>query len=78
LKAAAQRGGALGTIVLLVVIAFVGYWVWNHVLFSDEPRSCKAALNACSTSCRKTTSEVPEYQACMKKCQQQAEACEAR
>ena len=36
-----QVGGALGTIVLLVVIGFVGYWVYNHVLFSDAPPSCK-------------------------------------
>lgn len=71
-----QLGGALGTIVLLIVIGFVGYWVWNHVLFSDEPLSCKAALNACSANCRKTTTEQPDYQACIKKCEQQAEACQ--
>lgn len=70
-----QLGGALGTIVLLVVIGFVGYWVYNHVLFSDAPPSCKEQLNDCLRICRRTTSEAPDYQACEQRCNQQAEAC---
>jgi hypothetical protein len=68
----------LGTIVLLIVIGFVGYWVYNHLLFSDEPPSCKATLNACVASCRKTTSEAADYQACQERCRQQAEACQGK
>jgi hypothetical protein len=73
-----QRGDTLGTLVILIALAVIGYFVYQQFLGaeSDKPPSCKAALNACSAGCRRTTSEAPDYQACLKACERQADACQ--
>lgn len=75
-----QRGGALGTLVVLVAIAVIGYFVYQQFLGSgaSAPPSCKAALNACVADCRRTTSEASDYQSCQSRCQQQLDACQNR
>lgn len=73
-----QHGGALGTLVVLIALAVVGYYVYQQFLGSEAsaPPSCKAQLNACIASCRKTTSEAADNQACQQRCSQQAETCQ--
>lgn len=72
-----QRGGAIGTLVLLIALAVLGYYVYQQFLGaeSEAPPSCKAALNACVANCRKTTSEAADNQACQRRCRDQAAAC---
>jgi uncharacterized membrane protein YebE (DUF533 family) len=70
-----ERGGALGTLVILVALAFVGYYVYKNYLASDEPPSCQAALQGCMKDCRRTTTEAPAAQSCQEACQRDAEAC---
>jgi hypothetical protein len=73
-----QRGGTLGTFVVLIALAVVGYYVYQQYFGSaaDAPPSCKAQLNTCLVICRRTTSEAPDYQACEQRCNQQASACQ--
>jgi hypothetical protein len=73
-----QRGGTLGTLVVLIALAVVGYYVYQQYFGSvaDAPPSCKAQLNTCLVICRRTTSEAPDYQACEQRCNQQASACQ--
>ena len=73
-----QRGGALSTLVILVALAFVGYYVYKNYLVTGEPPSCKAALQSCMKDCRRTSTEAPAAQACQDACQRDAEACERK
>jgi hypothetical protein len=73
-----QRGGALGTLVVLIAIAVIGYYLYQQYFGAeaDAPPSCKAQLNSCIATCRRTTSEAADNQACQQRCNQQAEACQ--
>ena len=79
-----RRQGGLGTFGSLVVIAILiaaGYYAYKHMdrwMPSDEPPSCKAALNSCIANCRKTNTEAPEVQACQERCARTAEECERK
>jgi Tfp pilus assembly protein PilE len=73
-----QRGGALSTLVILLVLAFIGYYVYKQFLTSDEVPSCKAVLQGCMKDCRRTTTEAPAAQACQDACQRDVEACERK
>jgi hypothetical protein len=74
---ARERGDTLGTLVVLIALAVIGYFVYQQFLGkeSEKPPSCKAELSSCLTLCRKTTSEAPEYRACQERCDQKAAAC---
>ena len=37
--------------------------------------SCKSQLNSCMVSCRKTTTEAPQTQACQEECNRKAASC---
>jgi uncharacterized membrane protein YebE (DUF533 family) len=73
-----QRGGAFGTLVLLVAIGAIGYYAWNYYFEAEEAPSCRAQLNRCISLCRKTASEAPQAQACQETCQRDADACERK
>ena len=77
MRRARELGGALGTLVVLVALAVLGYYLYQQYLGSgaDAPPSCKAQLNECNIICRRTTSEAPDYQACEQRCNDQAAAC---
>ena len=72
-----QRGGAIGTLVVLIALGFIGYWVYNNVLFPPQQQTgCKTELDTCVKYCRRTTAHgSPESQECVKSCQEQAAAC---
>jgi len=65
---------------VLIALGVIGYYVYQQYLGrpSEAPPSCKAALNACIASCRKTTSEAAENQACQQRCSEEARACEQK
>jgi len=75
-----QRGlGAFGALVVLVLAIVAGYYVYKEVFMQpSEPPSCKAALNQCIATCRRTTSEAPATQACQESCERDADACERK
>ena len=76
-----QRGGALGTGVVLIVLAVIGYYVYQQFLGSESnaPPSCQAALNSCIADCRRySSSDASESEACQTRCRDQAAACEAK
>jgi hypothetical protein len=73
-----QFGGALGTLVLLIAIGVAGYYAYKYFMESEETPSCKAQLNRCIANCRKSTTEASEAQACQRKCEQDADACEQK
>ena len=72
-----QLGGAFGTVLILVLVAIGGYYVYK-ALFTQptEPPSCKAALNSCIANCRKTTTEAADAQACQERCNRDFAFCE--
>jgi hypothetical protein len=71
-----QLGGALGTLIILALLVGGIYYAYTEfVAAPQEPRSCKAKLNACSTSCRRTATEAPAMQACQESCQREAASC---
>ena len=46
--ASRQRGGAIGTLVVLIVLGFIGYWVFNNVLFPPQQLAgCDAEHDTC-------------------------------
>ena len=70
-----QSGGAFGTLVLLIAIGTAGYYAYKYWIEAEEAPSCKAQLNRCLATCRKTTTEAPQAQACQESCQRDADAC---
>jgi hypothetical protein len=73
-----QRGlGALGTIIVLILFVGGGYYAYKYAMEPDtvSAPSCKARLNSCLASCRKTTSEAPQAQACQEDCNNKAASC---
>jgi len=73
-----QRGGALGTLVLLIAIGVAGYYAYKYFIAAEDAPSCKAQLNSCIANCRKSTSEASAAQACQDNCTQQAQSCEQK
>ena len=73
-----ERGGAFGTLVLLIAIGVAGYYAYKYWIEAEEAPSCKAQLNRCLATCRKTASEAPQAQACQQTCQRDADACEKK
>lgn len=70
-----QRGGALGTLVIVVALAAAGYYGYTQFIAPTAPQSCKAILNDCIAKCRKASTEAPALQACQEACQREAAAC---
>jgi hypothetical protein len=70
-----QRGGALGTIIVIALLAGAGYYAYTEFVAPKAPPSCKATFNSCVVSCRKTSTEAPALQACQESCQRDAAAC---
>jgi hypothetical protein len=73
-----QRGGALGTLVLLIAIAVAGYYAYKYFIEAEDAPSCKAQLNRCIAACRKNSTEAPQVEACQRKCEQDADACQPK
>lgn len=73
-----QRGGALGTLVLLIAIGVAGYYAYKYFIEAEDAPSCKAQLNRCIAACRQNSTEAPQVEACQRKCEQDAEACQPR
>lgn len=72
---AKQRGGALGTLVILIALGVGGYYAYTLFVAPTEPASCAAQLQSCMANCRKTTTEAAEAKACQDACQRGAAAC---
>jgi hypothetical protein len=70
-----QAGGAIGTIILIALLAAGGYYAYTLFIAPSEPPSCKAILNSCIAQCRKSNTEAPALQACQESCQRDAAAC---
>ena len=71
-----QQGGALGTLVILALLAGGIYYAYTEFVATPKaPPSCKAKLASCSTNCRRTATEAPAMQACQEACQRDAAAC---
>ena len=71
-----QQGGALGTIIILILLAAGAYYAYTEFMAPEAaPPSCKAQLNACIGKCRKSQTEAPAMQACQDACQRDAAAC---
>lgn len=71
-----QRGDAFGSLVVLVVLAVAGYFVYKYFISMDQPPpSCKVQLNRCLSECRKSSTEAPQMQACQDACNQKAASC---
>ncbi len=72
-----QRGGAFGTLVVLVALAVIGYYVYQQYLSprGEETRYCQKEFYACQAECRKAAGEADEYRACERHCNEQLAAC---
>jgi uncharacterized membrane protein YebE (DUF533 family) len=70
-----ERGGAFGTLVLLIAIGVAGYYAYQYMVEAEEAPSCKAQLNGCLAKCRRTSTEAPQLQACQEDCQAKRAAC---
>jgi hypothetical protein len=73
-----ERGGALGTLVLLIAIGVAGYYAYKYFIEAEDAPSCKAQLNRCIAACRKNSTEAPQIDACQRKCEQDADACQQK
>lgn len=71
-----QRGLSLfGALILVVIAAVAGYYVYQGVMGEDEAPSCNGALNACMKNCRRTASESAAAQSCQQACLGEADEC---
>ena len=75
--AKAQRGGAFGTLIFLVIVALAGYYVYTE-WFQDGGRkpSCNEASQACIKECRRTSTDQASIAACQADCQRKLSACD--
>ena len=64
------------TLIIIIIVAAAGYYAYQEIFSGggDAP-SCKQAFQSCSTKCRQTTTETGPYNACLKTCQSDLEAC---
>jgi hypothetical protein len=62
---------------VLVLFVVGGYYIYKYVIEPDSVSavSCKSQLNSCMVSCRKTTTEAPQAQACQEECNRKAASC---
>ena len=63
------------TFIVLVVVALLGYYAYKTY---TEPETCAEAYNHCIKTCRRTTSEAPQEQACQQACKRDQEACASK
>ena len=71
-----QRGDALGSLVVVVALAVLGYFAYKYFVSLEQPKlDCKAQFNRCQVECRKTASENTQMQSCLQECQQKAATC---
>jgi hypothetical protein len=72
-----QRGlGSFGTLIVLAVVAALGYYAYKAITGEGEAPGCGSAFTACMQKCRRTTTEAPAAQACQESCQRDQDACE--
>ena len=72
-----QRGlSSVGMLIVLAVVAALGYYAYKAILGEDEGPSCNSAFTACMQKCRRTTTEAPAAQVCQEACQRDQAACE--
>ena len=72
-----QRGlSSIGMLIVLGVVAALGYYAYKAISGEDEGPSCRSAFTACMQKCRRTTTEAPAAQACQEGCQRDQAACE--
>jgi hypothetical protein len=71
-----QRGlSSFGMLIVLAVVAALGYYAYKAISGEGEAPSCKGAFSSCMKSCRRTTTEAPAAQACQEACQRDSDAC---
>jgi hypothetical protein len=68
--------GALGLLVLLLVLAALGYYAYKAMSGSGEQPSCSGAYNYCMKVCSGTTTEAPAAQASQEAGVRDKTACE--
>ena len=72
-----QRGlSSFGMLIVLAVVAALGYYAYKAISDEDEGPSCKSAFTACMQKCRRTTTEAPAAQVCQEACQRDQAVCE--
>ena len=72
-----QRGlSSIGMLIVLAVVAALGYYAYKAISGEDEGPSCNSAFTACMQKCRRTTTEAPAAQVCQEACQRDQAACE--
>ena len=71
-----QRGDAIGSLVVLVALAVMGYFAYKYFVSVEQPApNCKQQLTRCQVECRKTATEAPQMQSCQEDCTRKAAAC---
>jgi hypothetical protein len=68
--------GVFGTLIILVLAAVAGYYVYQEVfLGGSQGPSCKEAYQNCMKECRRTTTDQASALACQNECQRAFDAC---
>lgn len=72
-----QRGGAIGTLIVLILLAVGGYYLYVEMFVDSgsRPVSCNEANQSCLKNCRRTSTEQQAIEACQKECQRKLETC---
>jgi len=63
------------TFIVLLAVAALGYYVYKMY---TAPETCAEAYSHCIKTCRRTTSEAPQEQACQQACRRDQEACASK
>lgn len=71
-----QQGlSAFGMLIILAIAVAIAYYAYQGITGAGEAPTCKSAFAECMQTCRRTTTEAPEAQACQRACQRDADAC---
>jgi hypothetical protein len=72
----AQRGlGALGALIVLILAALAGYYLYLNLTGEDETPTCASELQSCMAACNRGATDNDSIQACQHKCESDANLC---
>ena len=74
-----QEGlGLFGLLLVVAIAVTIGWYTYKGMTGAGDAPTCNESFNYCMKTCRRTTTEAPQSQACQEACRRDLEACERK